>query len=66
MQCNSIYVVVIITTILLHVCRSISTIVDELSTCLSEWRSRGFDVHTCVADVSTEEGRGLLVHEAET
>jgi len=40
--------------------------VDELSTCLSEWRSRGFDVHTCVADVSTEEGRGVLVHEAET
>ena len=39
---------------------------DELSTCLNEWRSRGFDVSTCVADVSTEEGRGVLVQEAGT
>ena len=39
---------------------------DELSTCLSEWKSRGFDVSTCVADVSTEEGRGVLVQQAGT
>jgi len=39
---------------------------DELSACLSEWRSKGFDVTTCVADVSTEEGRGVLVQEAGT
>lgn len=34
---------------------------ETLRNCLDEWASKGFSVYGCVADVSTEEGRGELL-----
>mmetsp|Transcript_12386 Transcript_12386/g.17673 ORF Transcript_12386/g.17673 Transcript_12386/m.17673 type:complete len:296 (+) Transcript_12386:4179-5066(+) len=34
---------------------------DDLDSCLSEWRERGFDVKGVVADVATKSGRQILV-----
>ncbi len=35
---------------------------DILRNCLSEWDSKGFKVHGCVADVSSPEGRDKLLN----
>jgi len=38
--------------------------VDELEICLKEWGKSGYEVHTCIADLSTEAGRDTLILEA--
>ena len=35
----------------------------EIDACLSEWKQRGYDVHVCLADVSSETGRDMLVNQ---
>ena len=37
---------------------------DGLDTALAAWQDAGLQVQGCVADVSTEEGRGALVSSA--
>ena len=37
----------------------------ELQSCLDEWTLKGYKVYGCKADVSTEEGRNIVLKEVE-
>ena len=39
---------------------------EDLAECAKEWKERGFNVHICCADVSTEDGRQALESFART
>jgi len=38
---------------------------SELNACVEEWRSKGMDVRGCVADISTTEGRAILMEDVK-
>jgi tropinone reductase I len=38
---------------------------SEMLTCENEWRSQGFNTHSCIADISTENGKKILLVEID-